>query len=238
MNYDLFYKSINTTNTEDVIKNLNYEDIQNEDNYTKSERADFTVASHYKNDMNQIYEGYMEAKSKSIFRREEWICKLLFGKTFNSLGKIVDYQVPLKSEKTDDGKGKIDLLSFNSKTQTAYIIEVKIDTSTESPLKAFLEVNTYFHQLPDYFLKKSKALGAKQLKKAVLICYDSETADRKGYIVNKLLLGADDYNAVINSLDIELYKATLDDSCKEKVTDISKWHLKRVGLGVSRGRFC
>ena len=52
-------------------------------------------------------------------RIEEIIAKEMYrqGITFDSIGKIIDYQTPLKSKK-DDVAGKFDLLSYNEKNNT------------------------------------------------------------------------------------------------------------------------
>lgn len=59
---------------------------------------------------------------------------------YTGIGKIVDYQTPLKNEK-DDLVGKIDLLSIND--ETVYILELKKEDSTETMLRCVLEGYTY-----------------------------------------------------------------------------------------------
>lgn len=56
------------------------------------------------------------------------------------IGKILDYQTPLKS-KVGDGAGKIDLLSFDGKVMR--ILELKRPDSTETMLRCVLEGFTY-----------------------------------------------------------------------------------------------
>ena len=62
------------------------------------------------------------------------------GTAYDYIGKIIDYQVPLKNKK-DDEVGKIDLLSVSY--DTLYILELKKEDSTETMLRCILEGYTY-----------------------------------------------------------------------------------------------
>ena len=81
-------------------------------------------------------------------RAEEKIAMKLFdysqnkGEIFDKIGKIIDYQTPLKNIQTDDA-GKIDLLAYNEDTDTLRILELKKSDSKETMLKCLLEVYTY-----------------------------------------------------------------------------------------------
>ena len=81
-------------------------------------------------------------------RKEEIIAMKLFkqsrdkGTFFPYIGKIIDYQTPLKSESGDDA-GKIDLLSYDGKT--LHILELKKPDSKETMLRCMLEGYTYLH---------------------------------------------------------------------------------------------
>lgn len=83
--------------------------------------------------------------SENSNRVEEIIGMKLFRQcakeyTFEYVGKIIDYQIPLKSTRSDVA-GKIDLLSVNEKT--ARILELKRPDSTETMLRCVLEGYTY-----------------------------------------------------------------------------------------------
>lgn len=67
--------------------------------------------------------------------------------SINPIGKILDYQVPLK-ENNADSKGKIDLLSYNEKDHKAIILELKKPTTPETLLRCVLECYTYKELLP------------------------------------------------------------------------------------------
>ncbi len=84
---------------------------------------------------------------ESSNRLEEKIAMKMFGmsekgREFQHIGKIIDYQIPLKA-KRDDVAGKIDLLSYNGKTNTVYILELKEPDSIETVLRCVLEGYTY-----------------------------------------------------------------------------------------------
>lgn len=63
-----------------------------------------------------------------------------FGNEYDFIGKIIDYQTPLKS-KRGDAAGKIDLLSYNGRVLR--ILELKKPDSVETMLRCVLEGYTY-----------------------------------------------------------------------------------------------
>jgi Holliday junction resolvase-like predicted endonuclease len=69
--------------------------------------------------------------------------KRLTGLDLPEVGLILDNQVPLKSRRKQSA-GKIDLISFNGKTKTLHLIELKYDKNKETLLRAMLEIYTYF----------------------------------------------------------------------------------------------
>ena len=83
-------------------------------------------------------------------RAEEKIAMKLFdssqnkGKVFDIIGKIIDYQTPLKNVRGDK-VGKIDLLAYNEKEtpKTLRILELKRPDSKETMLRCVLEAYTY-----------------------------------------------------------------------------------------------
>ena len=87
-------------------------------------------------------------KDENSNREEEKIAMELFdysqnkGVTFNIIGKIIDYQTPLKNVQKDD-VGKIDLLAYNEKEKTLKILELKKPDSKETMLRCVLEAYTY-----------------------------------------------------------------------------------------------
>lgn len=76
-------------------------------------------------------------------RKEEIFAKRITGIEIDDLGKILDYQVPLKN-KQDDKAGKIDLVSLNKERNTFHVVELKVEDNKETLLRAVLETYTYF----------------------------------------------------------------------------------------------
>ena len=89
-----------------------------------------------------------EIKNKNSNREEEKIAMELFnfsqkkGEAFDIIGKIIDYQTPLKNVQKDD-VGKIDLLAYNENEKTLRILELKRPDSKETMLRCVLEAYTY-----------------------------------------------------------------------------------------------
>lgn len=63
---------------------------------------------------------------------------------YNHIGIIIDYQTPLKNVRSDVA-GKIDLLSRTE--DTLFVLELKIEKSTETMLRCVLEAYTYLKTL-------------------------------------------------------------------------------------------
>lgn len=105
-------------------------------------------------------------------RQEEIIAIKMFNQSYknryiyNFIGKIIDYQTPLKSAQTDVA-GKIDLLSYDGKN--LYILELKRQDSRETMLRCVLEAYTYMQTvdkkklLSDFNLPKNTIINASPL---------------------------------------------------------------------------
>lgn len=75
-------------------------------------------------------------------RQEEIFAKRLAYLNLDYLGKIIDYQIPLKNIQKDK-IGKIDLVSYNSDSKRFYLIELKYNGNNETLLRTILEIYTY-----------------------------------------------------------------------------------------------
>ena len=89
-------------------------------------------------------------------RDEEIIAIKMFNQSQNGtryahIGKIIDYQTPLKNTR-DDKAGKIDLLSFDG--DTLRILELKKPDSKETMLRCVLEGYTYLQTVDQAKLKR------------------------------------------------------------------------------------
>lgn len=76
-------------------------------------------------------------------RHENIFAKRIHGLEFNELGKILDYETPLRSDNTDIGLKAFDLLSYKEDNNCLYLIELKYLGSNETLLRAILECYTY-----------------------------------------------------------------------------------------------
>ena len=72
--------------------------------------------------------------------REEDIAMQMYGKKYDFVGKMIDYQTPLKSERSDKA-GKIDLLTYDG--SVLRILELKKPKGDETMLRCVLEGFTY-----------------------------------------------------------------------------------------------
>ena len=92
---------------------------------------------------------------------------------FSLIGKIEDYQTPLKSS-ADDEAGKIDLLSYDDKTMR--ILELKKPDSKETMLRCVLEGYTYLKTVNNDKLIKDFKHNPKEviLKASPFVFFEGE----------------------------------------------------------------
>lgn len=75
------------------------------------------------------------------------------GRKYDFIGKIIDYQTPLKNTSEDKKVGKIDLLAYDGKTLR--ILELKKKSSEETMLRCVLEGFTYLQTVNQVKLVKN-----------------------------------------------------------------------------------
>ena len=119
-------------------------------------------------------------KNEKSGREEEIIAMKLFdfsqnqGKVFDIIGKIIDYQTPLKNVQTDD-VGKIDLLAYNKKEKILRILELKKPDSKETMLRCVLEAYTYLKVVDkDKLLKDFELPENTKIKACPFVFYGKE----------------------------------------------------------------
>ena len=119
-------------------------------------------------------------KNKGSKREEEKIAMKLFdlsqnqGKVFEIIGKIIDYQTPLKDIQTDKA-GKIDLLAYNESKKTLRILELKKPDSEETMLRCVLEAYTYLKVVDKAKLLKDFGLPENtKIKACPFVFYEKE----------------------------------------------------------------
>ena len=110
-------------------------------------------------------------KNEGSKREEEKIAMKLFelsqnqGKVFDIIGKIIDYQTPLKNIRADKA-GKIDLLAYNEEEKILRILELKRPDSKETMLRCVLEAYTYLKVVDKDKLLKDFGLPENTIVKA------------------------------------------------------------------------
>ena len=214
------YKSISSGNADKALQSISSQlDYIKNGRYIQSNRQDYLRDSHT-DTFDEV--AYRDRKNGSCFQKEEWICKRCYGKSFNFIGKIVDYQVPLKHKLLQEcsGLGKVDLLSL--KDSVAYLLEVKVYKSTEVPLRAIMEIYTYWKQLGGnegkYFLTHSALRNATTLKKGIVLFEGSR-------IHKKLIESGDKLWALIRELEVECFLAKSTAGGDDFIEDIVECRL-------------
>ena len=142
-------------------------------------------------------------KNEGSKREEEKIAMKLFelsqnqGKVFDIIGKIIDYQTPLKDIQTDKA-GKIDLLAYNEEEKILRILELKRPDSKETMLRCVLEAYTYLKVVDkDKLLKDFGLPENTKIKACPFVFYGGE--QHQEMQKNKENLGE-----LIKKLDIEV----------------------------------
>ena len=119
-------------------------------------------------------------KNEGSKREEEKIAMKLFvlsqnqGKVFDVIGKIIDYQTPLKNVRADKA-GKIDLLAYNEEEKILRILELKRPDSKETMLRCVLEAYTYLKVVDkDKLLKDFGLPEDTEIKACAFVFYDGK----------------------------------------------------------------
>jgi hypothetical protein len=143
----------------------------------KSTRLDYN----YNHDVVKAWISFNNADStrkEEKFALQMYLASKVNKQPFGVLGHIFDYQVPL-NEKKSDGYGKIDLVSENEKE--VWLIELKHCHSTETLLRALLEIESYERILElSKFYTSYPVHRDKPIRKAILIgCNPSDSKPPK-----------------------------------------------------------
>ena len=142
---------------------------------------------------------------------EEIIAMYIFNQgSLNILGKILDYQTPLKNEQKNKA-GKIDIVSYNRDIKTVYLLELKKEDSKEDEkkdkketmLRCVLEIFTYFKTLDkDKFLEDFNLPKDTKIKASPLVFFNSSQHKEMIEGDNKFL------KQLMDKLDIEPFYIT------------------------------
>ena len=131
-------------------------------------------------------------------RLEEIMAIEIFNqKSLNILGKVLDYQTPLKNER-DDKAGKIDIVSYNKDIKTVYLLELKKEDNEETMLRCVLEIFTYSKTLDkDKFLEDFNLPKDTKIKASPLVFFNGSQYKEMVDDNNKFL------KQLMDKLDIE-----------------------------------
>lgn len=137
---------------------------------------------------------------------EEIIAMDIFNQgSLNILGKILDYQIPLKNEQ-ENKAGKIDIVSYNRDIKTVYLLELKKEDSKEDEkkdkketmLRCVLEIFTYSKTLDkDKFLEDFNLPKDTKIKVSPLVFFNGSQHKEMVEGDNKFL------KQLMDKLDIE-----------------------------------
>lgn len=153
--------------------------------------------------INRTEKYKVDAHYSPRLQKEKYLCKGFVGCNLGKLGKIEDFEMPLKGKQSDKDIKAIDMISINDEEKTVYLVEFKHSKNDETLLRAILEVATYYAKIE----KREKVVedyGKKgyTLKKAVLVPWGcnaynelSELRNGKRPALNKLA----------KLLEVELY---------------------------------
>lgn len=89
-------------------------------------------------------------------RVEERIAMTMFGEKYDHIGKVLDYQIPLKNIK-EDFAGKVDIIAYSD--GILRLLELKIPDSKETLLRCVLEGDTYLRIVDQQKLIDDFGLG-------------------------------------------------------------------------------
>lgn len=133
----------------------------------------------FKNSYNMNHDGVQKDENPN---NEKHICKKMFrtsknGK-YDEIGKIIDYETPIRNTADDKGYKGIDMISYNAETNTLILLETKNQSSPETLLRAAMEVFTYWKVVDHQKLLYDFNLPYDTLvKKAVLLFKDTRAYD-------------------------------------------------------------
>ena len=145
----MFFKSCKLLNLFDNIKKI-------------TRQSSYKVDTHDGKHNNQNSNRLEEIMAIEIFNQ----------KSLNILGKVLDYQTPLKNER-DDKAGKIDIVSYNKDIKTVYLLELKKEDNEETMLRCVLEIFTYSKTLDkDKFLEDFNLPKDTKIKASPLVFFN------------------------------------------------------------------
>lgn len=146
-------------------------------------------------------------------RLEEIMAIEIFNqKSLNILGKVIDYQTPLK-DKLGDEAGKIDIVSYDKDNKIVYLLELKREDSKETMLRCVLEIFTYFKTLDkDKFLEDFNLPKDTKIKASPLVFFNGSQYKEMAGSDNKYL------KELIKKLEIKLFYISKNNNSEYNIT--------------------
>ena len=95
--------------------------------------------------LSHLDEDNLKPKDKSN-QIEKMIAKKINGNTYEDIGCVLNYEIPLYGNSKDDG-GEIDLLSFNKEKNAAFVLELKKPNANDTLLRCIMEVFNYWSRV-------------------------------------------------------------------------------------------
>lgn len=181
-----------------LIKNFNLFDNINKITRQSSYKVDTHDGKHNNQNSNRLE----EIMAIEIFNQ----------KSLNILGKVLDYQTPLKNER-DDKAGKIDIVSYNKDIKTVYLLELKKEDNEETMLRCVLEIFTYSKTLDkDKFLEDFNLPKDTKIKASPLVFFNGSQYKEMAGSDNKYL------KDLIKKLEIELFYISKNNNSEYNIT--------------------
>jgi hypothetical protein len=134
-------------------------------------------------------------------QEEKWLAKSMYGKRFDVLGEIIDYETPLNNHDSD-GAGEIDLLA-KPNSSALYLIELKKkDNESDTLLRSVLEIYTYSKIVDTKKLLHDFQFGENSLVKPVVAVFKDSVQHKQINLPNVVKL--------IKKLEVEIVTITTD----------------------------
>lgn len=156
-------------------------------------------------------------------RIEERIAMSMYGKDYAHIGKVLDYQVPLKNIK-DDSAGKVDLIAY--KAVILRLLELKRPDSKETLLRCVLEGETYLRTVDQKKMISDFGLVRIQeeirVKASPLVFYDQYQHEEYKMQLPKMI-------ALMRKLDSQVFLIK-----KQEVITKSIRHEDKINRGKNR----
>ena len=121
----------------------------------------------------------------------------MYGKEYDCIGKVIDYQVPLKNVR-NDSVGKIDMISTID--NTVYLLELKRKSNPENLLRCALEIYTYYKTVDTEKLLEDFAYANYNIIPAILVFEES-----KQYNEYKDKMGSKEVLKLMETLNIKIF---------------------------------